>query len=239
MMTEDEMRARHRLDPSWMAVAGDIVEGPRMAALKSFLEAELAAGKRIHPLPGRFFAALNRTPLPSVKVVVLGQDPYHGPGQAHGFSFSVPDGVPHPPSLRNIFTELAADTGTSIPRSGCLEPWADQGVLLLNSVLSVEERMPASHANQGWEEFTDCIVRAVNDRPGHVAFVLWGSYAQRKAAFVDRRRHLIVSSVHPSPLSASRGFHGSRPFSKVNTFLKLHSIPEIDWNLNPARSAAT
>ena len=223
-----------RLDASWREALGDIFETAAMAGLKSFLEGEIAARKTIHPAPAQFFAALDRTPLPRVKVVILGQDPYHGPGQAHGFSFSVRDGTPLPPSLRNIFAELRTDLGIATPRSGCLEAWADQGVLLLNSVLSVEERRPASHAGKGWEAFTDRVVRAVDARSGDpVCFILWGSYAQRKGAFIDRSRHMVHKSVHPSPLSAYGGFFGSRPFSAANAFLASHAISPVDWSLGP------
>jgi uracil-DNA glycosylase len=220
-----------KIEESWLSVLSNEFSSPYMEHLKTFLQERLARGAIIHPIPSSFFAAMNRTPLPNVRVVIIGQDPYHGPGQAHGLSFSVPRGIPHPPSLRNILKELSIDSGIPVPKNGCLEAWADRGVLLLNSVLSVEEGQAASHANKGWEQFTDAIVRAVDNRPGHIAFILWGAYAQRKASFVDQSRHLIVKCVHPSPLSAHRGFFGSRPFSKVNTFLEKSGINGIDWRI--------
>jgi len=223
--------AAPKLEETWRTALDGEFQQPYMAALKRFLQAEREAGHVIHPPPARFFAALDRTPLPAVKAVILGQDPYHGAGQAHGFSFSVQHGVRPPPSLRNIFTELRDDLGIQPPDHGCLEGWADQGVLLLNSVLSVRTGSPASHADKGWERFTDAIISAVNDRPGHVAFILWGNYARKKAASVDRSRHLVIESPHPSPFSAHAGFFGSRPFSRVNAFLREHGVAEIDWSL--------
>ena len=198
----------------------------------AFMEAEIAAGRTIHPSPPRLLAALERTPPDRVRAVILGQDPYHGPGQAHGLSFSVPHGVPKPPSLRNILRELSDDLGMPEPSHGCLEAWADRGVLLLNSALSVRAGEAASHAGRGWEPFTDLVIRAVNDGPAPVVFLLWGAHAQRKAAFVDRSRHLVLASAHPSPLSARRGFFGSRPFSRANAFLGARGLGEIDWRLD-------
>jgi uracil-DNA glycosylase len=218
-----------RLHPSWLAAIGEEFDKPYMADLKGFIAAELRGGKTIHPEPEEFFAALDATPLDRVRAVIVGQDPYHGPGQAHGLSFSVRRGVAKPPSLRNIFRELRDDLGVPEPPHGCLAAWAAQGVLMLNAVLSVEDGRPASHAERGWETFTDAVIRAVNDRPGHVAFVLWGAYAQRKGRGVDASRHLVVASRHPSPFSAADGFFGSRPFSKVNAFLRGKGAGEIDW----------
>ena len=163
--------------------------------------------------------------------MLLGQDPYHGPGQAHGLCFSVRPGVEPPPSLKNIFAELHQDLGVEPPRQGSLEPWARQGVLLLNSVLTVQQARAASHANKGWERFTDRIIALLNERREHVVFVLWGSYAQRKGQFIDRDRHLVLTSAHPSPLSADRGFFGSRPFSRTNAYLVQHGIKPVDWRL--------
>lgn len=199
--------------------------------LWAFLESEKSAGKVIHPQENEYFAALNMAPFDKVKVVIVGQDPYHGPGQAHGLSFSVRDGVPLPPSLINIFKELHSDLGLAIPQNGSLVKWARQGVLLLNAVLSVEEGRAASHQGKGWEELTDKIIHLLNERRSHLVFILWGSYAQKKAQFVDRQKHLVLESVHPSPLAAYRGFFGSRPFSKTNAYLRSNGISEIDWQL--------
>ena len=206
-----------------------------MQALKSFLVEERAQGKRIFPKGGEWFRALDLTPLDKVRVVILGQDPYHGPGQAHGLCFSVQPGVRPPPSLVNIFKELESDLGIAPARHGFLEHWAGQGVLLLNSVLTVEMRRAASHQGKGWERFTDAIIRQVNDRPDPVVFMLWGSYAQKKASFVDSfergGRHLVLKAPHPSPLSAHNGFFGCRHFSKANAFLQDRGMAPIDWAL--------
>ncbi len=200
-----------------------------MAALKTFLLTEREAGKQIYPKGSEWFNALNLTPLVEVRVVILGQDPYHGEGQAHGLCFSVQRGVKPPPSLVNIYKELKADLGVIPPPHGNLESWASQGVLLLNSVLTVEAGKAASHQGRGWERFTDAIVRVVNGQKRPIAFVLWGNYAQKKAAFVDHKRHLVISSAHPSPLSAHNGFFGSKPFSKINDFLSAQGEAEIQW----------
>jgi uracil-DNA glycosylase len=206
-----------------------------MQALKDFLTGEKAAGKRIFPKGGEWFRALDLTPLDTVRVVILGQDPYHGPGQAHGLAFSVRPGTPPPPSLVNIYKELQSDLGIPPARHGYLEHWARQGVLLLNSVLTVQMGLAASHRDRGWERFTDAVIRLVNAKPEPVVFILWGAYAQKKAAFVDSvdkgGRHLVLKSPHPSPLSAHNGFFGSRPFSKANAFLAEHNPPPIDWQL--------
>ena len=225
-----------KLHESWEAVLTPEFETARMKALRSFLVTEQAAGKTIFPQSADWFRALDLTPLPTVRVVILGQDPYHGPDQAHGLCFSVRPGVRPPPSLVNIFKELEADLGISRPSHGFLEHWAQQGVLLLNSVLTVEMGQAASHQRKGWEEFTDAIVRAVNDRPDPIIFLLWGAYAQKKASFVDTSRHLVLKAAHPSPLSAHNGFLGCRHFSKANNFLQSRGLPPIDWSLpeNPA-----
>jgi uracil-DNA glycosylase len=220
-----------KLDESWRGPLADEFAHPRMAALKAFLLAEKAAGKRIFPAGSEWFRALDLTPLDSVRVVILGQDPYHGPGQAHGLCFSVRPGVPPPPSLVNIYKELKTDLGIVPPRHGFLEPWAKQGVLLLNSVLTVERAQAASHRGRGWEEFTDAVVRLVNDRRDPVVFLLWGSYAQKKAGFVDRSRHLVLAAPHPSPLSAYNGFFGCRHFSQANAFLESKGLAPINWAL--------
>jgi uracil-DNA glycosylase len=202
-----------------------------MVALKQFLVEERESGKRIFPRANAWFHALNATPLSDVRVVILGQDPYHGEGQAHGLCFSVQAGVAPPPSLINIYKELKTDLGIEPARHGHLESWAQQGVLLLNSVLTVEAGNAASHQGKGWERFTDTVIREVNALPRPVVFILWGSYAQKKAAFVDSTRHLVLKSVHPSPLSAYNGFFGSKPFSRTNDFLVAHGQPPIDWTL--------
>ncbi len=220
-----------QLDQSWKQRLLSEFETERMKNLKSFLAQELKKGKTIYPKGSEYFAALNLTPFEKVKVVIVGQDPYHGPGQAHGLSFSVPAGVRLPPSLQNIFKELADDLKVPVPTKGYLRPFADQGVLLLNSVLTVEDGRAGSHQKKGWEEFTDQIIHRLNDEKERVAFLLWGSYAQKKAHFVDRKKHLVLESVHPSPLSAHRGFFGTKPFSKINSYLKSHGLQTIDWTL--------
>lgn len=218
----------------WEAALSRAFETPRMTSLEHFLRSEIEAGKRIFPETKNWFRALELTPLPKVRVVILGQDPYHGEGQAHGLCFSVPPGVRPPPSLVNIFKELQADLGLPRPGQGFLEHWARQGVLLLNSVLTVETGQPASHQRKGWEEFTDAVVRAVNDRPEPTVFMLWGAYAQKKAGFVDSSRHLVLKAAHPSPLSAHNGFLGCRHFSKANAFLTSKGFAPIDWSLPDA-----
>lgn len=224
-----------QLDPSWKAVLGEEFTAPYMRDLRTFLEQEYSNGKVIFPAGSEYFQALNLTPLPEVKVVILGQDPYHGPGQAHGLCFSVRPGVPPPPSLVNIFKELKADLGITPPSPphGSLESWARQGVLLLNCVLTVEQGLAGSHAGRGWERFTDRIISILNDGASNLVFVLWGSYAQKKGQFIDRKRHLVISSVHPSPLSAHRGFFGSKPFSQINEYLITRGKTPIDWQLPP------
>jgi uracil-DNA glycosylase len=220
-----------KLDPSWREPLQAEFDQPYMAELKQFLLAEREAGKRIFPAGSNWFRALDLTPLDKVKVVILGQDPYHGPGQAHGLCFSVPDGVRPPPSLVNIYKELRSDLGIEPPAHGFLEHWARQGVLLLNSVLTVEMGLAASHRDRGWERFTDAVIRLVNAKQQPVVFMLWGSYAQKKAAFVDTSRHLVLKAPHPSPLSAHSGFLGCKHFSKANAFLQSHGLAPIDWAL--------
>jgi len=224
-----------RLHPSWLAPLQATFDSDWMAALRAFLVDEKAAGRQIFPKGSEWFRALDLTPLENVRVVILGQDPYHGPGQAHGLCFSVRPGVPAPPSLVNIYKELASDLGIQRARHGCLEHWAKQGVLLLNSVLTVRMGHAASHRDRGWERFTDAVIRLVNERPEPVVFMLWGAYAQKKAAFVDSiergGRHLVLKAAHPSPLSAHNGFFGCRHFSKANSFLKAHGEKPIDWQL--------
>ena len=220
-----------KLHPSWLEPLRGEFAQPYMAELKRFLLAEREAGKRIFPGCGNWFRALDLTPLDKVRVVILGQDPYHGEGQAHGLCFSVPGGVRLPPSLVNIFKELRSDLGIVPSPHGFLEHWANQGVLLLNSVLTVEMGQAASHRERGWETFTDAVVRIVNAKPEPVVFMLWGSYAQKKAAFVDQSRHLVLKAPHPSPLSAHSGFFGCRHFSQANAFLETRGQAPIDWAL--------
>jgi uracil-DNA glycosylase len=220
-----------KLEESWKSALSGEFASDYMARLKDFLKAEKAAGKWIFPKGSEYFRALDLTPLENVRVVILGQDPYHGDGQAHGLCFSVQPGVRTPPSLVNIYKELQTDLGIAPARHGFLESWAKQGVLLLNSVLTVERGRAASHQGHGWEIFTDAVIRQVNGLDHPVVFMLWGSYAQKKAAFVDTSRHLVLKSPHPSPLSAYNGFFGCRHFSKANAFLKDHGMNEIDWSL--------
>jgi uracil-DNA glycosylase len=219
------------LHESWLAKLQDEFARPYMADLKIFLAAERDAGKVIYPRASLWFHALDATPLDQVRVVILGQDPYHGEGQAHGLCFSVQPGIRPPPSLVNIFKELKSDLGIDPPSHGHLEVWAKQGVLLLNSVLTVEANRAASHAGKGWEKFTDAVIAEVNALPHPVVFILWGNYAQKKAAFVNETRHCIIKSAHPSPLSAHNGFFGSRPFSRANDFMISKGIQAVDWQI--------
>ncbi|HEX5934294.1 MAG TPA: uracil-DNA glycosylase [Pseudorhizobium sp.] len=220
-----------KLEESWRQALAPEFGNPYMSELRRFLVSEKEAGKRIFPKGAEYFRALDLTPLDRVKVVILGQDPYHGFGQAHGLCFSVQPGVRIPPSLVNIYKELQADLGVPPAGHGFLEHWAKQGVLLLNSVLTVEEARAASHQGRGWERFTDAVIRAVNEQCDGVVFMLWGSYAQKKAAFVDRTRHLVLRAPHPSPLSAHNGFFGCRHFSQANDFLVSRGRSAIDWTL--------
>lgn len=219
------------LEPSWKTPLLPEFEKPYMRQLREFLLAEKQARKVVYPKGSEIFAALNLTPLPGVRVVIIGQDPYHGPNQAHGLCFSVRPGVPRPPSLENIFQEVSADVagGEVPPGRGCLIPWARQGVLLLNSVLTVVRGRAASHQGRGWETFTDRVVELIKDQRESVVFMLWGSYAQRKGALVDTRRHLVLTAPHPSPLSANRGFFGCRHFSSANRYLTARGFDPIDW----------
>jgi uracil-DNA glycosylase len=224
-----------KLHQSWLEPLKGEFDSPYMQALRQFLVAEKQAGKRIFPKGNEWFRALDLTPLEEVRVVILGQDPYHGEGQAHGLCFSVQPGVRTPPSLVNIYKEMEADLGIPPARHGFLEHWANQGVLLLNAVLTVQMGMAASHQGRGWERFTDAIIRLINARAEPVVFMLWGSYAQKKAAFVDSvdkgGRHLVLKAAHPSPLSAHSGFFGCGHFSKANAFLKAQGQKPIDWRL--------
>jgi uracil-DNA glycosylase len=230
--------AEIKLHPSWLQPLQDEFTQPYMAELKRFLLSEKQQGKSIFPKGSNWFRALDLTPPEEVRVVLLGQDPYHGPGQAHGLCFSVPSGVRPPPSLVNIYKELESDLGIRPARHGFLEHWAKQGVLLLNSVLTVEMGQAASHRDRGWERFTDRIIAEVNAREQPIVFMLWGSYAQKKAAFVDTERHFVLKAPHPSPLSAHSGFLGCRHFSKANAFLEARGLRPIDWALPDPGAAA-
>ena len=226
---------RVKLEPSWKARIGEYLERPDMQALAAFLRAEKQAGKVIYPPGPDIFAAFDHTPFDQVRVVVLGQDPYHGPNQAHGLCFSVRPGVQVPPSLQNIFKEIQRDLGIARPDHGCLTPWADRGVLLLNAVLTVERGHANAHQGKGWEGFTDAAIDALNREREGIVFMLWGSYAQRKGQLIDTGRHRVLKSVHPSPLSAHRGFLGCGHFSSANAYLEQQGRASIDWSL-PARA---
>lgn len=223
-----------KLAPSWLAHLESEFHEDYMQSLRNFLKQEKARSKEIYPPGDLIFNALDSTPFDQVKVVILGQDPYHGPGQAHGLCFSVLPGVAPPPSLVNIFKEIEADIGIPPAGHGCLQSWAEQGVLLLNAVLTVEKFHAASHQGKGWERFTDRIVAELNERQEHLVFMLWGSYAQKKGQFIDRQRHLVLQSTHPSPLSAHRGFLGCRHFSQANDYLARTGQTPIDWALPSA-----
>jgi uracil-DNA glycosylase len=220
-----------KLIESWKRPLLQEFSKPYMRQLREFLKEEKRKGKIIFPKASDMFNALNSCALESVKVVILGQDPYHGLGQAHGFCFSVQKGVAIPPSLQNIFKELESDVGVAKPTQGSLENWAKQGVLLLNAVLTVESGRAGSHHEKGWEAFTDQVIRLVNGLSHSVVFLLWGAPAQKKAELITSRHHLVLKSPHPSPLSAYRGFLGNRHFSKTNEFLKSQGLREIDWSL--------
>lgn len=219
------------LDPAWRAAMAPVLAGPDGKRIAARLEADATAGFEVYPPAAVRFAAFEHTPLERVRVVILGQDPYHGPGQAMGLSFSVPRGRPVPPSLRNVFAEQRRDLGIDPPDHGDLTAWADRGVLLLNSALSVRAGEAGSHASIGWQAVTDASIRAVSDHCEHVAFLLWGRHAQSKAALVDESRHLVLRAAHPSPLSAHRGFHGCGHFGEANAWLRDRGIAPVDWSL--------
>ncbi|MFT7528596.1 MAG: uracil-DNA glycosylase [Arenicella sp.] len=220
-----------QLHPQWLDHLDVEFELDYMHQLAEFLAAEKAEGSVVYPPVETVFAALNATPLNSARVVILGQDPYHGANQAHGLSFSVPEGVPTPPSLKNIYKEIASDLGASIPTHGNLIQWANQGVLLLNSVLSVQEGRAASHQGKGWEQFTDKIIEILNRESENLVFMLWGAYAQKKGQSIDKQRHLVLSAAHPSPLSAHRGFLGCKHFSQANAYFQSLGQADIDWQI--------
>ncbi len=225
------MSANVNIEPSWKEVLQEEFEKEYFQKIVSFIKEEKRKGKIIYPPGNLIFNAFWMTPFEEVKAVILGQDPYHGPGQAHGLCFSVPFGVPPPPSLKNIFKELHDDLGLPIPNHGNLEKWALEGVFLLNAILTVEKNKPASHKNIGWQFFTDAAIKKLSDLRENIVFILWGKFAQEKEILIDTSKHKVLKSSHPSPYSANRGFFGSKPFSKTNNYLKEHNIPEIDWNL--------
>ncbi|GGK70643.1 uracil-DNA glycosylase [Rufibacter glacialis] len=217
-----------KIENSWQQVLQDEFEKPYFQNLISFVKTEYTTTE-VYP-PGRqIFHAFDECPFDKVRVVILGQDPYHGPGQANGLAFSVADGMRTPPSLLNIFKEIEADLGKPIPRSGNLERWAEQGVLLLNATLTVRAHTAGSHQKKGWEEFTDAVIKKVSDEKEHVVFLLWGAYAQKKGLIIDEKKHLVLKAAHPSPFAADKGFFGTRHFSKANAYLHQHGLPEIDW----------
>lgn len=219
-----------KIEENWKKVLFDEFQKPYFEALKAFLVEEKKS-QIIYPKSSNIFAAFDNTPFDNVKVVILGQDPYHGDGQAHGLSFSVQDGIAHPPSLQNIFKELRDDMGCAIPKSGNLSAWAKQGVFLLNTVLTVRASEANSHRNQGWENFTDTVIKLLSAHKEHLVFILWGAPAGAKASLIDAKKHLILKAPHPSPLSSYRGFFGSKPFSKSNEFLTCKGIKPISWCL--------
>ena len=223
--------AEIQLPKGWLTQIGGEFEQPYMVNLRRFLVDEKANGKTIFPPASQWFEAFNSTDFDDVKVVVLGQDPYHGPNQAHGLCFSVLPGVRVPPSLVNIYKELATDVGLERPENGTLKHWAEQGVLLLNATLTVEAHQAGSHQNKGWEQFTDRVISALNDSRESLVFLLWGSYAQKKGAFIDQKKHFVLKASHPSPLSAHRGFFGCRHFSQTNAYLVKKGKTAIDWQV--------
>jgi uracil-DNA glycosylase len=221
------------LEPSWLAVLGDEFDKPYMVQLRQFLANEKQAGHKVYPKGSDIFNAFRHTHFDKVKVVILGQDPYHGENQAHGLSFSVQKGITIPPSLRNIYKELEQDIpGFKIPNHGDLTEWANQGILLLNASLTVRANMAGSHQKKGWEEFTDNVIKTISDKKEGIVFILWGAFAQAKSALIDKSKHFIISSPHPSPFSADRGFFGSKPFSKTNETLVKEGKKSIDWQIH-------
>ena len=220
-----------QLEPSWLTLLKAEFEKPYMQRLRAFLIEEKRHHK-VYPLKKDIFSAFWLTPFTTVKVVILGQDPYHGRGQAHGLCFSVPEGMPSPPSLVNIFKELEQDLGIPNPKTGCLSSWAKQGVFLLNTILTVRQGSPRSHQGQGWEDFTNTVIRLLGEQQEHLVFLLWGKDAQEKQSLISKEKHLLLKAPHPSPYSADRGFFGSKPFSKANDYLKQHGKKPITWNLS-------
>ncbi len=223
------------LPPSWMALLSAELDEPYMKSLFDFIVDERSNLKNVYPAQEKIFNAFNLTSIESLKVVILGQDPYHGKGQAHGLSFSVEKGVKVPPSLGNIYKELNRDLSCIIPSSGDLTPWAEQGVLLLNSVLTVEQGLAASHRNKGWEKFTDQVINQINQHCENIVFMLWGAYAQKKGKSINQNRHLVLKAMHPSPLAAHRGFFGCRHFSQANKYLLNEGLSQINWQIDDAQ----
>jgi len=226
-----EKTADPKIEKSWLRVLGDEFQKPYFAELKKFLVDEIKSGKKVYPIPAQIFRAFDLCPFENVKVVILGQDPYHGPRQAHGLCFSVNKDVAIPPSLQNIYKEIHDDLGLSIPTHGNMEHWAEQGVLLLNTTLTVRQSVPMSHAGKGWEEFTDRVIKEISDRLTGVVFLLWGRHAQNKGQSIDRRKHFVLTAAHPSPFSAHSGFFGCRHFSKTNEILGKEGKKTIDWSV--------
>lgn len=216
---------------TWTDILGEEKKQPYFQSILQFITEERSAGKTIYPNQNELFNAFKETPYDQIKVVILGQDPYHGAGQAHGLSFSVKPGVKPPPSLKNIFQELKTDLGLPVPNHGCLDKWAAQGVLLLNTSLSVEESKPQSHAKIGWTTFTDNVIKKLNDYTKPLVFLLWGAHAKNKRELISNPKHLILAAAHPSPFSVHQGFYGCRHFSKANAFLVEHGREAIDWSL--------
>jgi uracil-DNA glycosylase len=232
-LSHEQKLARVRMEPQWKNALADHLLSESFAALRAFLKERQEQGAVIYPAGPMMFNAFSLTPLDQVRVVILGQDPYHGPRQANGLAFSVQRSLPLPPSLRNIYHELSTDLGIAPVVHGDLTPWAEQGVLLLNSVLSVEEGQPTSHQGKGWEKFSDAVIDVINEHTEHTVFILWGAYAQKKGLRIDPERHLILKAAHPSPLAANRGgFFGCRVFSKANQYLVQHGKPPINWQLD-------
>jgi uracil-DNA glycosylase len=225
------MSTNVKIEESWKALLNDEFEKEYFKSLRAFLLTEKEKGEKIYPPGPQIFAAFDHTPVDKVKVVILGQDPYHGPGQAHGLCFSVNDGVRQPPSLQNIFKELQVDCGCTIPQSGSLIKWADQGVLLLNATLTVRANQAGSHQGKGWETFTDTVIQKIAQEKEHLVFILWGRFAQGKETLIDHSKHLILKAAHPSPFSAYNGFFGCKHFSKTNHYLKEQGLKEINWQL--------
>lgn len=223
--------SRIRLEASWKDRLLNEFQKPYMVKLKQFIESEINSGKTIYPHGKEIFRALDLTPFDKVSAVIIGQDPYHGPGQAHGLCFSVKPHVPMPPSLSNIFQELHNDLGYPLPKNGDLTSWAQNGVLLLNAVLTVQKARAASHQNKGWEIFTDKIIDLLSTEREHLVFILWGSFAQKKDYLIDKKKHCLIKSPHPSPLSAHRGFFGSKPFSAANSYLQTKGLSPVNWRL--------
>ena len=217
-----------KISPTWKSALKNEFDQPYFKGLVSFVKQEYASSI-VYPPGKEIFAAFDHCDLDALRVVIIGQDPYHGPGQANGLCFSVHDGIRHPPSLRNIFKEIHTDLGKPIPTSGDLSRWAEQGVLLLNATLTVQASSPGSHQKKGWEEFTDAVIKHISDSKNNVVFLLWGAYAQKKGEVIDRSKHLVLMSAHPSPFSADRGFFGNKHFSKTNAYLKSKGFSEIEW----------